>query len=445
MARKAGIALLTEDRKRSGLLFNLPLRGNITIGNLDLFARRGIVSSQSEDNAAVRAMRELNVKARSSSATVSHLSGGNQQKLLFARVLMNAPKILLLDEPTKGVDVGTRHEIYRLIVELAGKGVGLVVVSSELEEVIGLCDRNLVLADGRLVDEFVKADASEERVLRAIAARRRQGRRRSPARRRRERSASVARAARQSSSPARRPASGGRRRSSSAHPARGSSASASTRGPGASSQSAPGSATRQFCFATADVTREADVRAAVAAMLAAFGRIDGVVNSAGVNQTDTRLEEMTDDVWDLTIAVNLTAIFRVCRAALPELRRAGGGSVVNIASVHALATVPGVPAYAASKGGVLALSKQIALDYAVDFIRVNALIVGSVDTRMTRTVLDAAGGAEKLGLSFERNVIARIAKPEEIATAIAFLLSDDASFVTGSGFVVDGGMTTLLF
>src|ERR1700736_2830112 len=169
-ARKAGIALLTEDRKRSGLLFNLAVRGNITIGNLDLFARHGIVRAEKEDNAAVRAMRELNVKARSSAAAVSHLSGGNQQKLLFARVLMNAPKILLLDEPTKGVDVGTRHEIYRLIVELAGKGVGLVVVSSELEEVIGLCDRCLVLADGRLVDEFVKADASEERVLRAIAA-----------------------------------------------------------------------------------------------------------------------------------------------------------------------------------------------------------------------------------------------------------------------------------
>jgi NAD(P)-dependent dehydrogenase (short-subunit alcohol dehydrogenase family) len=202
---------------------------------------------------------------------------------------------------------------------------------------------------------------------------------------------------------------------------------------------------RPILFRDADVTREDDVRAAVAAMLEAFGRINGVVNSAGINQTDRRIEDMSDADWDRTIAVNLTGIFRICRATLPEIRRAGGGSVVNIASVHALATVPGVPAYAASKGGVLALSKQLALDYARDFIRVNALIVGSVDTRMTRVVLDASGGPDKLGLTFDRNAIARIAKPEEVAAAIAFLLSDDSSFVTGSGLVVDGGMTALLF
>jgi len=169
-ARRAGVALLTEDRKRSGLLFNLPVRGNITIGNLGLFARSGFISAEREESAALRAMRELKVKARSSTAAVAHLSGGNQQKLLFARVLMNAPKILLLDEPTKGVDVGTRHEIYRLIVDLADTGVGLIVVSSELEEVIGLADRSLVIADGRIVGELSRAEANEEKVLRMIAA-----------------------------------------------------------------------------------------------------------------------------------------------------------------------------------------------------------------------------------------------------------------------------------
>ena len=168
-ARRAGIALLTEDRKRSGLLFNLPVRGNITIGNLNLFAAHGLIRSDKEESAALRAMRELKVKARSPSAAVAHLSGGNQQKLLFARVLMRAPRILLLDEPTKGVDVGTRHEIYRLIVDLAAQGVGLVVVSSELEEVIGIADRSLVIADGRIVGEFAKTEATEEAVLRIIA------------------------------------------------------------------------------------------------------------------------------------------------------------------------------------------------------------------------------------------------------------------------------------
>ncbi len=169
-AREAGIALLTEDRKRTGLLFNLPVGRNITIGNLKLFSSGGVIAGRAEETLALSAMRELAIKAPSPAASVSHLSGGNQQKLLFARVLMNRPKVLLLDEPTKGVDVGTRSEIYRLIVDLADHGVGLIVVSSELEEIIGLCDRNLVINDGRIIDEMDKADATEERVLRAIAA-----------------------------------------------------------------------------------------------------------------------------------------------------------------------------------------------------------------------------------------------------------------------------------
>jgi NAD(P)-dependent dehydrogenase (short-subunit alcohol dehydrogenase family) len=130
---------------------------------------------------------------------------------------------------------------------------------------------------------------------------------------------------------------------------------------------------------------------------------------------------------------------------LPEIRKAGGGSVVNVASVHALSTIAGVPAYAASKGGVLAFSRQLALDYAADLIRVNALIVGSVATRMTLAGVEAAGGAENIGLSFDRRAVGRIAEPAEVARTIAFLLSDDSSFVTGSGLVVDGGMTARLF
>lgn len=169
-ARGAGIALLTEDRKRDGLLFNLPVGANITIGNLDPLAACGMLSGERERTAIRDAMRQLNVKASSPQASVAHLSGGNQQKLLFARVLMRAPKVLLLDEPTKGVDAGTRHEIYKLVVELAEKGVALVVVASELDELIGLCDRCLTIADGRIVDEFRRGEGGEDRVLRAVAA-----------------------------------------------------------------------------------------------------------------------------------------------------------------------------------------------------------------------------------------------------------------------------------
>lgn len=182
----------------------------------------------------------------------------------------------------------------------------------------------------------------------------------------------------------------------------------------------------------------------MADLVAHFGRLDAVVNCAGIYATGKRLEELTDAEWDRTIAVNLTAIFKVCRETLPLLRSAGGGAVVNIASVHAEATVPGVAAYAASKAGVVGLSRQLALDYAVDRIRVNALLVGSVATRMTLDGLEAGGGAEALGLSFEKNRIARIADPREIAMAVGFLISDEASFVTGSAMQVDGGMLARL-
>ncbi|MEO9228766.1 MAG: SDR family oxidoreductase [Devosia sp.] len=200
----------------------------------------------------------------------------------------------------------------------------------------------------------------------------------------------------------------------------------------------------RLVFRETDLTATVAIGEAIADLATRFGRLDAVVNCAGVYATGKRLEELSDLEWDHTLSVNLTAIFKVCRAALPMLRAAGGGAVVNIASVHADATVPGVPAYAASKAGVVGLSTQMALDYAVDRIRVNAVLVGSVATRMTLDGLEEAGGAEALGLSFDRNRIARIADPSEIASAIGFLISDDASFVTGSSMRVDGGMLARL-
>jgi ABC-type sugar transport system ATPase subunit len=168
-ARRAGVALLTENRKQEGLLFNFSLERNITIGNLRFVSGHGVLKRGQERVEALSYMRELQIKARSASSDVAHLSGGNQQKVLFARALMSAPRILLLDEPTKGVDVETKQQIYRLIVELADAGASLLVVSSELPELLGICDRCVVLAAGRIVDEFGRGEGSEQRVVEVSA------------------------------------------------------------------------------------------------------------------------------------------------------------------------------------------------------------------------------------------------------------------------------------
>ena len=193
-------------------------------------------------------------------------------------------------------------------------------------------------------------------------------------------------------------------------------------------------------FREVDVTSDAEVRAAVQYAEQNFGRLNAIVNSAGICKTGKRLEDLSDSEWNDTFNVNVTGIFRVCRAGLPALRRSGGGAVVNIASVHAVATARGHADYAASKGAVLSLSRQLALDYAPDRIRVNALIVGSVDTRMSRPVFEAHGGPEALGLSLKPDALPRVGGPEEVARIIAFLLSDASSYINGSGLVADGGL-----
>jgi len=197
-------------------------------------------------------------------------------------------------------------------------------------------------------------------------------------------------------------------------------------------------------FVETDVRSAEQVAGAIRVSRESFGGLHGLVNGAAAHNPGKRLEDLSDAEWDLTIDVNLGGTFRMCRAALPVIRESGGGAVVNIASVHALATVPGISDYAASKGAILSLSRQLAIDYAGDGIRVNALILGSVNTRMSQFAFEAAGGAENLGLSFEAASLPRVAQPAEVARVIAFLLSSASSYINGTGLVADGGLLAKL-
>ncbi len=171
----AGVTLVTEDRKRLGLFNHWSVRENISIATLRQMARGGFVRRRQEQSAAERMIADLNVKTASAEADVGSLSGGNQQKAIIARWLLANPKVLLLDDPTRGVDVGAKAELYRLMDQLCRQGLGILVTSSELPELLTLCDRILVLAEGRLTGNFTRAEASEERIMEAAVGSARKG------------------------------------------------------------------------------------------------------------------------------------------------------------------------------------------------------------------------------------------------------------------------------
>jgi NAD(P)-dependent dehydrogenase (short-subunit alcohol dehydrogenase family) len=194
-----------------------------------------------------------------------------------------------------------------------------------------------------------------------------------------------------------------------------------------------------------DVSKRDDAQALVEGAVAAFGGLDICVNNAGIGLYNTTLEQTQEDDWDRVMAVNLKGVYLVSQAAIPHLRTRGGGAIVNVASVHAMATQERIAAYAASKGGVLALTRAMALDLAPDAIRVNAILPGAVDTPLFRGALaDENKSAEELGFRFDARAVGRVARPEELARAILFLASDAASFMTGSPMVVDGGLLARL-
>jgi ribose transport system ATP-binding protein len=170
-AVRAGIALLPEDRKTQGLLMLRSIVDNVTLPHLGEVSRLSVVARRGERKAAVALMDRVDVRAKGPTARVSTLSGGNQQKVLFAKWLFKAPRVFIADEPTRGVDVGAKRAIYDLIQSLATEGMAVLLISSEHEEILGLAHRVLVMRSGRIVAELDRDSMSEEAILRAAFAR----------------------------------------------------------------------------------------------------------------------------------------------------------------------------------------------------------------------------------------------------------------------------------
>jgi len=166
-AIRAGLALAPEDRKRDGLILPMSVAANASLASLRRTLRGGFVSRRKESDYLIPYVDRFRVKTPSLDQLIVNLSGGNQQKVILAKWLATDPKILLLDEPTRGIDVNAKREIYAFIDELARNGLGLIVVSSELPEVLALSDRILVMCEGRKTAEFTRAEATPERVLHA--------------------------------------------------------------------------------------------------------------------------------------------------------------------------------------------------------------------------------------------------------------------------------------
>jgi ribose transport system ATP-binding protein len=160
-----GIGLLTEDRKGDGLLLQQAVAPNVTVSRLRTIARRGVLGRGRERRIVAGHIERLAIRTSGPGALVRNLSGGNQQKVIFAKWLHAECRILLIDEPTRGVDVGAKREIYGLLRELAGRGVAIVMVSSELPEILGLSDRILVMREGRITAELARDEATEERII----------------------------------------------------------------------------------------------------------------------------------------------------------------------------------------------------------------------------------------------------------------------------------------
>jgi ribose transport system ATP-binding protein len=164
-AIRHGIFLVPEDRRSAGLVVDFSVRENVSLPSLHRYARHGVVSEVQERQAAAAVCKKLQVKARSLEVKAATLSGGNQQKVVLAKWLALSPKVLIVDEPTRGIDVGAKAEIYRLLRDLAREGVAIVIISSDMEEILHLSDRVAVMHEGRITGVLERADCTEPRIM----------------------------------------------------------------------------------------------------------------------------------------------------------------------------------------------------------------------------------------------------------------------------------------
>ncbi|SFB00631.1 xylose ABC transporter ATP-binding protein [Lentibacillus halodurans] len=171
-AIKAGLAYVSEDRKRYGLVLGMEITKNATLAALRNVMPKGLIDASLELKSSEEMTNKLNVKTHSLEAKVDQLSGGNQQKVVLSKWLFTNPKVLILDEPTRGIDVGAKSEIYKIINELSQQGVGIVMISSELPEILGMSDRILVMADGTISGELSREEATQESVMKLATTRR---------------------------------------------------------------------------------------------------------------------------------------------------------------------------------------------------------------------------------------------------------------------------------
>ncbi len=167
-AIKAGIAYVTEDRKQYGLILMDDIKRNISLANLGRISRRLVIDEHEEIRHAEQFRSQMNIKTPSILQKTGNLSGGNQQKVVLSKWMFTEPKLLLLDEPTRGIDVGAKYEIYSIIHQLADEGRGVLLISSELPELLGMCDRIYVMSEGRITGELPRSEASQERLMKLM-------------------------------------------------------------------------------------------------------------------------------------------------------------------------------------------------------------------------------------------------------------------------------------